>query len=245
MLFASGSGASARWVVTDRNGGESVGPYDSLNLGDHVGDDPDRVAANRARVATEIGLAPGDLRFMNQVHGAQVAQVGRETDEIPAADGLVTAARGIALAVLVADCVPVLLAARRSDVIAVAHAGRRGVAAGVVAATVSAMQELGARPSRIVAKVGPAICGRCYEVPLAMQEEICSAVPEARSTTAAGTPGLDLRAAVVAQLMGAGVQTIEVESWCTAERDDLYSHRRDGVSGRFGGLVWLPARAPA
>ena len=242
MFFASGSGAAARWVVTDRAGGESAGPYDSLNLGGHVGDDPDRVAGNRARVAAGIGLAPGDLRFMNQVHGAQVAHVGGEAvDNLPDADAMVTAERGVALAVLVADCVPVLLAARRSDVIAVAHAGRRGVAAGVVTATVGAMQELGARPSRIVAKVGPAICGRCYEVPKAMQEEICSVVPEARSMTAGGTPGLDLRAAVVAQLMSAGVQTIEVESWCTAERDDLYSHRRDGVSGRFAGLVWLPA----
>jgi YfiH family protein len=242
MFLASGSGAAARWVVTDRAGGQSAGPYDSLNLGDHVGDDPDRVAANRARVAAEIGLTPGDLRFMSQVHGARVAQVGREPGAAPPeADALVTTDRGVALAVLVADCVPGLLAARRSDVIAVAHAGRRGVAAGVVPATVGAMHALGARPSRIVAKVGPAICGRCYEVPRAMQEEICSVVPEARSTTAAGTPGLDLRAAVVAQLMGAGVQSIEVESWCTAERDDLYSHRRDGVSGRFGGLVWLPA----
>lgn len=242
MFLASGTGAAARWVVTDRAGGDSASPYDSLNLGDHVGDDPDRVAANRARVAAEIGLAPDDLRFMNQVHGARVAHVGHEPAEHPPeADAMVTAERGVALAVLVADCVPVLLTARRSDVIAVAHAGRRGVAAGVVTATVAAMQELGARPSRVVAKVGPAICGRCYEVPKAMQEEICAAVPEARSTTAVGTPGLDLRAAVVAQLMQAGVQTIEVESWCTAERDDLYSHRRDGVSGRFAGLVWRPA----
>ena len=77
--------------------------------------------------------------------------------------------------------------------------------------------------------------------PRELQEEICSAVPEARSTTSDGTPGLDLRAAVVAQLLRSGVDTIEVESWCTAERDDLYSHRRDGVTGRFAGLVWRPA----
>jgi hypothetical protein len=242
MLFASGSGAGAQWAVTDRAGGVSAGPYASLNLGDHVGDDPDRVAANRTRVAAEIGLAPGDLRFMSQVHGPRVAQVGREHgQQPPEADALVTDESGIALAVLVADCVPVLFAARRSDVIAVAHSGRRGVAAGVVPATVAAMQELGARPSRIVVRVGPAICGLCYEVPEAMQAEICSVVPEARTTTRNGTPGLDLRAAVVAQLIKAGVETIEVESWCTAERDDLYSHRRDGVSGRFAGLVWRPA----
>jgi polyphenol oxidase len=242
MLLASGPGADARWAVTDRVGGVSASPFDSLNLGNHVGDDPDRVAANRKLVAAEIGLAPSDLRFMSQVHGARVAHVGREPVELPPeADALVTEESGIGLAVLVADCVPVLFAARRSDVIAVAHAGRRGVAAGIVPATVAAMRELGARPSRIVVKVGPAICGRCYEVPKAMQEEICSAVPEARSTTTNGTPGLDLRAAVVAQLLQAGVETVEVESWCTAERDDLYSYRRDGVSGRFAGLVWRPA----
>jgi polyphenol oxidase len=241
MFLASGSGAGARWAVTDRAGGSSQAPYDSLNLGDHVGDDPDRVTANRARLAAEMGLAPGDLRFMSQVHGAGVAHVGREPGTAPPeADAMVTADRGVGLVVLVADCVPVLFAARRSDVIAVAHAGRRGVAAGVVPATVAAMQELGARPSRIVVKVGPAICGQCYEVPQAMQEEISAAVPEARSTTKNGTPGLDLRAAVVAQLIHAGVQTIEVESWCTAEREDLYSHRRDGISGRFAGLVWRP-----
>lgn len=243
MFLASGSGAAARWAVTDRSGGGSDAPYESLNLGDHVGDDPERVAANRARVAAAIGLAPPDLRFMSQVHGATVVRIERagSQEAVPEADALVTRVPGIALAVLVADCVPVLLAARRSDVIAVAHAGRRGVTAGVVPATVTAMQELGARPSRVVAKVGPAICGRCYEVPAAMQEEVCATVPEARSTTAAGTPGLDLRAAVVAQLITAGVLAIEVESWCTAECDDLYSHRRDGVTGRFAGLVWLPA----
>ncbi len=242
MFLASGSGAGARWAVTDRSGGRSIGPYDSLNLGDHVGDDPDRVAANRALLAAEMDLAPEDLRFMSQVHGARVAQVGRGPGaDAPEADALVTADRGVGLVVLVADCVPVLFAARRSDVIAVAHAGRRGVAGGVVPATVAAMQELGARPSRMVVKVGPAICGQCYEVPQAMQEEICAAVPEARSTTRHGTPGLDLRSGVVAQLLQVGVRTIEVESWCTAERADLYSHRRDGVSGRFAGLVWRQA----
>jgi YfiH family protein len=143
--------------------------------------------------------------------------------------------------VLVADCVPVLLVARGNDAIAVAHAGRRGVAAGIVLATIDAMREFGARPSHVVATVGPAICGRCYEVPVAMQDEVCAVVPEARSTTAAGTPGLDLRAAVVAQLRAAGVESIEAEPCCTAERDDLFSHRRDGVTGRFAGVVWRPA----
>jgi YfiH family protein len=242
MFLATGSAAAARWAVTDRADGLSDGVYGSLNLGDHVGDDPDRVAANRARLAVEVGLATADLRFMSQVHGSTVARVGRDAPaQAPEADALLTTDRGVGLVVLVADCVPVLFAARGSDTIAVAHAGRRGVVAGVVPETVAAMQEHGAWPSRMVAKVGPAICGRCYEVPAAMQEEVCAAVPEARSTTSDGTPGLDLPAAVVAQLARAGVETVEVDPWCTAERDDLFSYRRDGVTGRFAGLVWLPA----
>lgn len=242
MFLTRGTGAGAQWAVTDRLGGGSTGPHASLNLAGHVGDDPDAVARNRALVAAAIGIEVAHLRFMSQQHGATVAVVESAPGAGPVleADALVTRDRGTALAVLVADCVPVLLAARRADVVGAAHAGRRGVTAGVVAATVAAMQQLGARPSRIVAKVGPAICGRCYEVPVELQDQVCTAVPEARTTTSAGTPGLDLRAAVVAQLTRAGVESIEVESWCTAERPDLYSYRRDGVTGRFAGLVWLP-----
>jgi polyphenol oxidase len=240
MLLASGSHAAARWVVTDRSGGESDGAYDSLNLGDHVGDDPGRVAANRAHLAAELGLTPVDVRFMSQVHGSRVAHVGREPDaETPEADALVTQERGIALAVLVADCVPVLLTS--PEAIAVAHAGRRGVVGGVVTVAVAALGELGVAPGDIVATVGPAICGACYEVPGAMQDEVCAVVPAARSTTRQGTRGLDLRAGVVAQLRAAAVESIDVSPWCTAEHADLFSYRRDGVTGRFAGLAWLPA----
>lgn len=238
-LLASGSEHAARWVVTDRSGGVSDGPYDSLNLGNHVGDDPAHVAANRARVAAGIGLSPADLRFMNQVHGSRVAHVGREPDgRAPEADALVTQDKGIALVVLVADCVPVLL--RSPDAIAVAHAGRRGVVAGVVTAAVAALGELGVAPDNIAATVGPAICGACYEVPAALQDEVCERVPAARSTTRQGTRGLDLRAGVVAQLREAAVESIDVSPWCTAEHTDLFSYRRDGVSGRFAALAWLP-----
>jgi YfiH family protein len=238
MLLATGSDTAARWVVTDRSGGVSDGRYDSLNLGDHVGDDPGRVAANRARVAAEIGVQPTVLRFMNQVHGSRVAHVGGHGDaRPPEADALVTQEPGLALAVLVADCVPVLLTA--PDAIAVAHAGRRGVVGGIVTETVAALRELRVAPASIVAEVGPAICGRCYEVPAAMQDEVCEKVPAARSTTRQGTRGLDLRAGVVAQLREAGVATIHVSPRCTAENADLFSYRRDGVTGRFAGLAWL------
>jgi YfiH family protein len=240
MLRRTGTIASARYALTDRYGGVSRPPYDTLDLGDHVGDDPAAVSENRRLLALELGLDPTDLVFMQQVHGAEVAVLDRapEPGEAPpVADALVTTRPGLGLVVLVADCVPVLLAARRSDVVAVAHAGRRGVVAGVVGATVSTMRDLGARADRMVAVVGPAVCGSCYEVPSEMADEVVAVVPSARATTRRGTPGLDLRAGVVAQLLAAGVETVEADPWCTAESRDLYSHRRDGVTGRFAGVV--------
>jgi YfiH family protein len=240
MLRRTGTIASARYALTDRYGGVSRPPYDALNLGDHVGDDPGAVSENRGLLALELGLDPACLVFMQQVHGAGVAVIDGAPEPgaaAPVADALVTDRAGLGLVVLVADCVPVLLAARRSDVVAVAHAGRRGVAAGVVGATVSAMCGLGARPDRVVAVVGPAVCGSCYEVPAAMADEVAALVPSARSTTRDGTPGLDLRTAVATQLLEAGVETVEVDPWCTVESRDLFSHRRDGVTGRFAGVV--------
>ena len=178
---------------------------------------------------------------MHQVHGRAVAVVDGPQDPaapLPEADALVTTSRGLGLVVLVADCVPVLLAARRSDAVAVAHAGRRGVEAGVVPATVAAMQELGARPSRIVAVVGPAVCGALLRGAPRARRPGDRGRPGGRAPPArAGTPALDLRAGVVAQLLAAGVETIEADPWCTAESPDLFSHRRDGVTGRFAGVV--------
>ena len=240
MLRRTGSIAGARYAFTDRHGGASTAPYDELNLGDHVGDDPAAVDDNRRRLAAAVDLDPARLVLMRQVHGGAVAVVDGPQDPaapLPEADALVTTGRGLGVVVLVADCVPVLLAARRSDAVAVAHAGRRGVEAGVVPATVAAMQELGARPGRIVAVVGPAVCGRCYEVPRELADQVTAVVPAAAATSATGTPALDLRAAVVAQLLAAGVETIEADPWCTAESPDLFSHRRDGVTGRFAGVV--------
>jgi polyphenol oxidase len=243
MLRRSGTIAGARYATTDRYGGVSAPPYDELDLGDHVGDDPAAVAENRARLAAAVGLPEDRLVFMAQVHGSDVAVVDGPSDggEPPTADALVTRAPDLGLVVLVADCVPVVLAARRSDVVAVAHAGRKGVAGGIVPATVDAMRALGARPERMVAVVGPAVCGACYEVPAAMADDVGALVPAARAVGRAGGPALDLRAGVAAQLAAAGVETIEVDPWCTRESPDLFSHRRDGITGRFAGVVLRPA----
>jgi YfiH family protein len=225
--------------VTDRYGGTSQAPYDELNLGGHVGDDPSRVASNRVLLAEAFGVEPDQLVLMSQVHGTAVAVVdGPATGgAAPEVDALVTAVPGLALVVLVADCAPVLLADTTAGVVAVAHAGRRGLAGGIVAATLEAMRGLGAQPATTAVIVGPAICGQCYEVPVALQTEVVAVAPAARSTTRAGTAGLDIRAGVVAQLEAAGVASIEVDPLCTAESDRLYSHRRDGITGRFAALA--------
>ena len=247
MLHRSGPLGEARIAVSDRWGGVSTEPYAELNLAEHVADDRLRVTENRRRLASALGLAPGSVAFMTQVHGREVAVVdgppsprGIGLRPVPQADALVTCGHGVALAVLVADCVPVLLAGRSEagPVLAAAHAGRRGVVLGVVAATVEAMAGLGARPGSMSAMVGPAVCAECYEVPAAMADEVAAAVPSARATSRTGTPALDLPAAVTTQLRDAGVADVVVDPTCTAEDRSLYSHRRDAVTGRFAGVVW-------
>ena len=226
-------------AVTDRDGGVSLPPWASLNLADHVGDNADAVTANRRRLADDIGVAT--LATMRQVHGAEVAVVDHAFDEPPEADALVTTARNVALIVLVADCTPILLSDRRAGVIAAVHAGRRGLASGVLPATLSVMSSLRARPERIHAVVGPGICPEHYEVPAAMRAEVAAAAPGSDATTSRGTPALDIRAGLLRQLHDAGVRRLAVLPQCTAEDERLFSHRRDGVTGRFAGVVWRTA----
>jgi YfiH family protein len=229
-----------RRVVTDRRGGRSASPYDSFNLGSHVGDVPAAVEANRERLARELGV-PGDrLVWMTQVHGTGVAVI-EDADENPVAgvDALVTATPGLVLCVLAADCVPVLLADPVAGVVAAVHAGREGVRRGVVPATLAAMTRLGSRPGDIEALLGPAVCGADYEVPQPMQAEVARVAPASAVRTRRGTPGLDLRAGLAELLRGAGVGQVVHDPRCTVEDRRLFSHRRDGVTGRQAGVVWL------
>jgi YfiH family protein len=229
-----------RRVVTDRRGGRSRAPYDSFNLGDHVGDDPADVAANRSRVARELQVPEDRLVWMNQVHGTGVAVVdGPQDGPVAGTDALVTATRGLVLCVLVADCVPVLLADHEAGVVAAVHAGREGVRRGVVPAALSAMASLGARARHVTALLGPAVCGACYEVPEQMQGDVAGVAPAAAVRTRNGTPGLDLRAGVEQILRGAGIPEVVQDPRCTVEDPFLFSHRRDGVTGRQAGIVWL------
>jgi YfiH family protein len=237
VVFWDERAPGCRFVVTDRHGGLSDPPFDSLNLGGHVDDDPAAVRANRARVAQALDVAPDHLVFMTQVHGDQVAQVDEPLrGPVPQCDAMVTTRRDLALAVLVADCVPVLLAAPDDGVIGVAHAGRAGMAAGVVLRLVEAMRDLGART--ILARVGPSVCARCYPVGQELCDEVAADWPVTRSVAWHGEPSLDVSAGVLQQL-APHCWDVEQVPGCTVERPDLFSYRRDGRTGRFAGVVRL------
>ncbi len=209
---------------------------DAGNLALHVADNPDDVMARRARLEAAAGLGERHFQYMNQVHGKAVEFISVHGAG-PTADAMVS--RGQPLAVMVADCVPVVLVGDVEDesdpVLAVVHAGRPGVAADIVSATVVDMRSRGA--ATISAWVGPSICGACYEVPEQLRTDVAAAVPETWSTTSWGTPALDLPAGVRAQLEALGV-TVEYSGECTLETARLYSYRRNQQTGRFAGLVW-------
>jgi polyphenol oxidase len=235
-------------LFTGRPGGVSAAPFDSLNLGGSVGDDPAAVAANRRLTAQACGVDADRLAWMRQVHGTTVRRAGSGNTTAsgemaqpgpPEADAIFTDAAGLALGVLTADCVPVLLADPQARIVGAAHAGREGMAAGVVTELIAAMSAAGADPGRMHAAIGPHICGGCYEVPDEMRARVAAQVPQSACVTRKGTPGIDVGAGVDAQLAEAGVCTVTRDPRCTAEAPELYSYRRDGRTGRLAGLVWL------
>ncbi|AGN19658.1 hypothetical protein J433_01785 [Corynebacterium glutamicum MT] len=235
-----------RKVFTTRAGGVSQSPYATFNLGDHVGDDPQAVASNRNRLADIIGLSPDKVVYMEQIHSNTVTVIDEapaDGQAVEATDALVTTQRGLALAVLVADCVPVLLSDTDAGVIAAVHAGRMGARNGIVAKTIAKMEELGAKPSRIHALMGAAASGANYEVPEAMARDVEAKLPGSIARTTKGTTGLDIRAGLLRQMLSLGVQMIDSDPRCTIEDEDLFSYRREGTTGRQAGVVWLPKEA--
>jgi YfiH family protein len=219
-----------RYRFTNRTGGTSSGAFASLNLGTHVNDELATVLSNRALLANEVG----PIQYMSQVHGNRVAVIEEITDEDPTADALVTGIPGISVAVQVADCIPLLMYSEHS--VAAVHVGRKGLVNGVALTTVDVMREMGAK--EITAIIGPAICGACYEVSQELHDEVATLHPMARSRTRQGTPALNLPAALIAVLGDHGIKVID-ESRCTVENADLYSYRRDGVTGRQVGVISL------
>jgi YfiH family protein len=231
------------YAVTDRLGGVSSGAYDGCNLATHVGDRADDVRTNRQRVAAALDLDPARIVVMDQVHGADVTIVESASGgEIPRCDAVVTHTPGLALAVLVADCVPILLADERAGIVAAAHAGRPGFTARIVDRTIDAMCDLGAHA--IEAVVGPSICGRCYEVPVGMVSAAAAVSPACTAVSWSGTPAMDVAAGVVDRLADRGVAVTWLPG-CSREDSTLYSYRRDGTTGRYAGLVWRSGISPA
>ena len=231
------AGLSVRAFFTTRQGGASAAPYESLNVATHVGDDPALVARNRATVAAAAG-AP--VTFLVAEHGIRAHEVRSPGEDVPPADVLVTAVPGLALAAIAADCVPLLLHDGVTGAVAAAHIGRAGLIAGAVDAAVAALLELRTATASLGAvsvSVGPAICGECYEVPAAMQADAVERHPSAAATTRWGTPGLDIPRAVEARLGELGVGQILRHGGCTYEEEQLFSHRRDGITGRHCGVI--------
>lgn len=228
-------------AFTDRSATEHGTTGDELDLARL--DEREKDARLARSVATVAAVFAADRPVshvvgMHQVHGADVAVVeGPRTPGEPAvvADGLVTTVPGLTLLVRAADCVPLLLADVGAGVVAAVHAGRPGLVAGVAPRAVAVMRSMGA--GDIEGWLGPHVCGDCYEVPAAMQADVCDLVPAARATTSWGTPSVDIGAGVLAQLAEVDVPATDLRR-CTMEDERLWSYRREGAgAGRLGGLI--------
>lgn len=216
---------------TNRTGGLSTGAFHSLNLALHVEDDPKVVAKNRKSLEDDLTMP---VVYMNQVHGNLVVEVEARQVLTPTADALITRQTDLAIAVMVADCIPLLMA--NSSAVAAVHVGRRGLVNGVAKQALQQLRAIDSSP--VTAVVGPSICGSCYEVSEDVYREVVDLYPIAASQTADGTCALDLSQALIKELRGDSVTVID-ESRCTLEDLDLYSYRRDGVTGRQAGVIWL------
>ena len=214
---------------TTRFGGVSDGAYEGLNLGDHVGDLPANVAKNREILAKQIGVAPRDLKFMRQIHSSRVEILRNLDDELPPCDGVITALRGIALCVLVADCSPVLIADERQGVVAAVHAGRAGVTGKICTNAVNLMaSEFGCEAGDLRVFVGANIKARNYEV---------GELDLAEFNRYKNGGKFDMEAALRDEFTALSVERVEFDPRCTLETQGLFSYRRDGITGRFCGFI--------
>lgn len=230
---------AVRAAFTLRGGGVSLAPYDSLNVGAHVGDSPAAVAENRRRVRARLNL-PVEPAWLEQVHGTRVADLDAPHEARSAADAVLTRRPGRVCAVQVADCMPVLFAARDASVVAVAHAGWRGLAAGVLEATVA---KIGIAAQDLLAWLGPAIAARHFEVGEEVRVAFLKGDPAASDAFAPNARGrwqCDLAALARRRLAALGVTEASGGTWCTyADPAQFFSFRRDGRCGRMAALIWL------
>jgi YfiH family protein len=230
---------AVRAVMTTRAGGVSGGPYASLNLASHVGDDPESVAENRRRLRAWLEL-PSDPSWLTQVHGLEVARLPQNLPD--SADAAVAFTRGPVCAVLVADCLPVFLAGINGDRVGLAHAGWRGLTGGVIEATVAALD---CDPALLVAWLGPAIGRRHFEVGAEVRDACLTGHPEAGAEFRPGRAGrwfADLPGLARRRLAACGVRAVLGGDLCTfSDPARFFSYRRDGATGRMAALIWLVA----
>ena len=228
--------ATVRSLQTTRAGGISRAPYDSLNLGDHVGDAPLAVERNRMLLN---GLLPSEPVWLNQVHGTTVANADSASC-LPQADACIARHRAAVCVVMTADCLPVLLCDTQGSVVGVAHAGWKGLAAGVIEATVKSMD---VAPETVMAWLGPAISQDAFEVGEEVRAAFVAVQPQAASAFVAGQGGkwfADLYTLARLRLNALGITRVYGGGSCTfREREQYYSYRRDGATGRMGTFIWL------
>ncbi|NLE75548.1 MAG: peptidoglycan editing factor PgeF [Chloroflexi bacterium] len=246
--FDSLAAAGVPHAIFSRLGGVSQAPFDSLNTGATVGDDPAAVHANLQRIYSDLGVAGAHVVTGNLVHGTAVAVVGPEHrgQAMPRTDGLVTRSPGVVLFLRFADCVPLLFFDRRSRAVGLAHAGWKGTLQGIGPATVRTMaQTFGSQAADLLVGIGPSIGPCCYEVGRDVADQARQSLgplaPQALHASN-GRLVLDLWEANRLQLAAMGVEAIEVASACTAcQRHTFFSHRGDsGRTGRFGVALWMP-----
>ena len=217
-------------LFTDRRGGNSLAPFESFNLASHVGDELEKVQANRM----ELAAMCGPVTFMNQVHGDDFELISAPLSSDLTCDGLITTTPGVALAVLTADCIPLLLHAQ--GVVAAVHVGRAGLVNKIAMKVIAQMRLLGA--DAIHAQLGPSICAQCYEVPDSLADQVLKSHPDAFALTRESTSALDLPRALIADLVREGL-TYEASPICTREDSRYFSYRRHNITGRQAGVIWL------
>ena len=230
--------AHVRACVTTRNGGVSVEPFASFNLGDHVNDDPQAVAENRRRLQAALGCQPA---WLSQVHGIRVVEA--DPARIHEADASWSATPGVACAILTADCLPVLFCDRAGTRVAAAHAGWRGLANGMLEATLHALE---CEPDEALAWLGPAIGPQAFEVGPEVREAFLAGYPQAevafRPSVNPGKYLADLYQLARIRLAAFGVSAVYGGGWCTWSDPRFYSYRRAARTGRFASLIWLAQR---
>lgn len=237
-------------MITNRHGGFSQSPFDSLNLGLHVGDDPGTVQKNRDALKVVL---PNEPIWLNQVHGTQVidADASKESNDacsyVPSADASVTTTPGRVLAIMTADCLPVLLASRDGKVVGAAHAGWRGLAAGVIEQTVALMRtkQSNQAQSEILAYLGPAIGPHAFEVGSEVRDIFMAQNPASAACfeqlQEKGKYLADIYGLACLRLNALGIEHIEGGGECTLQNPDYFSYRRDQQTGRMGSFIWIEA----